>query len=196
MNEKGLLIVISGPSGSGKGTVLAKLFEKRAGLYYSVSATTRAPRPGETDGRDYYFMQKDEFERDIAEGRMLEHADYCGSYYGTPRAPVEQQLARGEDVILEIEVQGARQIISSCPEAVTIFLMPPSLDELERRLRGRGTESDEKIRGRLETAKKEMSAARGYGHIVVNDNVERAVGEISHIIDFEKRRRRAAGAVK
>ena len=189
MPERGLLIVISGPSGSGKGTVLAELFKRRKGIFYSVSATTRSPRPGEVDGKNYFFLSKEEFEKSIASGGMLEYACYCGNYYGTPRAAVEERLARGEDVVLEIEVQGAHKVRGACPEAVSVFLMPPSVAELEKRLRGRGTESEETILGRLDTARTEMKIAHEYDHVVVNDDVVRAADEISDIIDSEKRSR-------
>jgi guanylate kinase len=186
MPDKGLLIVVSGPSGSGKGTVLSKLFSLRNGIFYSVSATTREPRPGEIEGKNYYFLSKEEFERQIKSGNMLEYARYCGNYYGTPRIAVEERLNRGDDVILEIDVQGAAKIRQSCPDSVSVFLMPPSLTELEKRLRSRGTESEEKIRNRLATAKAEIDARGNYDYIVINDVVSTAAQKISCIITAEK----------
>lgn len=188
MPEKGLLIVVSGPSGSGKGTVLNKLFSLRNGIFYSVSATTREPRPGEIEGKNYFFLSKEEFTRQIASGNMLEHAQYCGNYYGTPRIAVEERLNRGDDVILEIDVQGAAKIRQSCPDSVSIFLMPPSLAELEKRLKSRGTESEEKIRNRLATAKAEIDARENYDYIVINDVISTAAKKISSIITAEKLR--------
>lgn len=188
MPEKGLLVVVSGPSGSGKGTVLKKLFAKRQKLYYSVSATTRNPRPGETDGVNYFFLTREEFIKQIENNNMLEYAEYSGNYYGTPRSQVEERLSMGFDVILEIEVQGAARVRNSCPGCVSVFLMPPSLAELERRLRHRGTESEEKIRSRLSIAKNEIDTAPDYDYIVVNDTVEKAARQISSIISAEKNR--------
>lgn len=184
--RKGLLIVVSGPSGSGKGTVLSKVFAGNQKMFYSVSATTRAPRPGEVNGKHYYFLSREEFEQKIREGGMLEYACYCGNYYGTPRAAVEEKCNAGFDVVLEIEVQGAMQVKKACPDCVTIFIAPPSAEELERRLRGRGTESDEAIRKRLETAENEIKHAKEYDYIVVNDDVETAAGKINSIVAAEK----------
>jgi guanylate kinase len=183
---KGLLIVVSGPSGSGKGTVLSEVFAANKNIFYSVSATTRAPRPGEVDGRHYYFLSKEEFKKRIDSGGMLEYACYCGNYYGTPRSAVEKQRNAGNDVVLEIDIQGAIQVKKACPDCVTIFIAPPSAEELERRLRGRGTESDEVIKKRLETAVKEISKAEFYDYIVVNDEVETAAKKIGCIITAEK----------
>ena len=146
--SKGILMVVSGPSGCGKGTVLAEIV-KSDNIFCSVSATTRSPRPGETDGINYYFLAKDRFEEMIADGGMLEYASYCGNYYGTPQKPVEDMLEKGCHVILEIEVQGAMKIKDKCPDAVFIFILPPSLKELRRRLEKRGTESAEVIEKRL-----------------------------------------------
>jgi guanylate kinase len=188
MPEKGLIIVISGPSGSGKGTVIRRLVLRRKGLFYSISATTREPRRGEIEGRDYYFLSKEEFEAQINNGNMLEYAMYCGCYYGTPRIAVEERLLRGEDVILEIDVQGAAKVVSTCPDAISIFLMPPSFKELERRLKKRGTENEEKIKNRLIAAKAEVENASGYDYIVLNDVVGRAAKKLSCIITAEKLR--------
>lgn len=184
--KKGLLIVVSGPSGSGKGTVLSKVFETNKDMFYSVSATTRAPRPGEVHGKHYYFLTREEFEQRIKNGGMLEYASYCGNYYGTPRAAVEEKCNAGFDVVLEIEVQGAMQVKKACPDCVTIFIVPPSAKELEKRLRGRGTESDEVIKKRLETAVSEIEYAKKYDYIVVNDDVDIAAGKIGSIVAAEK----------
>ncbi len=186
--ERGLLLVVSGPSGSGKGTVLQALFKCREGLFYSVSATTRKPRPGEKDGEQYYFLSNEGFEREIERGNMLEYARYCDHYYGSPRGPVEEKRAQGYDVILEIEVQGAMKVRHNCPDATLVFIMPPSVEELARRLRGRGTESEEVVRKRLETSKAEVQTATAYDYIVLNDEVERAAGDVSCIITAEKLR--------
>jgi guanylate kinase len=186
--DKGLLLVISGPSGSGKGTVLKELFKVRRNLYYSVSATTRASRPGEEHGKNYYFMTKEDFSAEIAGGNMLEYAVYCDNYYGTPKSAVEEMRERGQDVVLEIEVQGAMKVKKACKDAVTIFIMPPSVEELERRLRGRGTENAETIARRLETARNEIALARQYDYIVVNDIISEAAAKINAVITAEKLR--------
>ena len=158
----------------------------RCGLHLSVSATTREPRNGEQDGKQYYFLTREKFEAMIEAGEMLEHACYCGNYYGTPKAAVEQKLNAGIDVILEIEVQGAEQIKKTRPDCVTVFIAPPSPEELERRLRGRGTESDEVINKRLETAHRELACAGQYEYIVVNDSVKAAAQRLDGIITAEK----------
>lgn len=189
--RKGLLIVVSGPSGSGKGTVLSEVFAKRKGIYYSVSATTRKPRPGELNGQHYFFLTHEEFENKIRTGEMLEYARYCGNYYGTPKWAVEEKLRSGYDVILEIEVQGAKQVKRVCPDCITIFIAPPSEEELEKRLRGRGTECDEIIKKRLETSISEIQHAFDYDYIVVNDVVEIAAKKIDSIITAEKCRSKA-----
>lgn len=182
MNQKGLLLVVSGPSGCGKGTVLSQVFAKQPNTYYSVSATTRAPRPGEVDGVQYHFLTKEAFEEKIAAGQMLEYAQYAGNYYGTPAQAVDAQLAEGKNVVLEIEVQGAKQVKQRRPQAVMIFIMPPSMKELRRRLTDRGTESQEVIQRRLETACREMPQAKDYDYIVFNDTVEEAANDICAIL--------------
>ena len=182
--NKGLLIVLSGPSGCGKGTIIAEVM-KRGGCALSVSATTRAPRTGETDGVNYHFLTKAEFEQRIAENGFLEHAVYCDNYYGTPRREVEQMRAEGKHVILEIEVQGAFQIRERCPEAVLIFTMPPSFTELRRRLEKRGTETEDVIEKRIARAKEELPLAAQYDYIVLNDALEDAVEDFFHIVRAE-----------
>jgi len=167
--KRGVLFVFSGPSGVGKGTLKAKLFEEFAGrIAYSVSATTRGPREGEVDGKDYFFISRQEFERRVKNNEFLEHADFAGNCYGTPRAYVEKLLDSGMNVVLEIDVQGALQVMKSMPECVSVFILPPSFEELEHRLRGRGTETEEKVRERLETAKRELPYAPQYDYQIVN----------------------------
>ncbi len=165
--EKGLLIVVSGPAGSGKGTVNARLLES-PDYAYSVSATTRAPRPGEQNGKTYWYITREEFERRIAGGEMLEYTEYCGNYYGTPKKEAEAVLASGRNLILEIEVEGAMNVKKLYPEAVLIMLLPPSFAVQEARLRGRGTETEEKIRARLERTREELKYLPFYDYVVVN----------------------------
>ena len=186
LNEKGLLIVISGPSGVGKGTVRKALFE-RAGhnLEYSISMTTRLPRVGETNGKEYYFVTKDEFEKAIKDGNMLEHAKFVNNYYGTPKDKVIEQLDNGHEVVLEIEVQGALQVKAKMPDAVFIFIAPPSWEALETRLTNRGTEPIEIINERLAKARNEIMVASSYDYIVINDEIENAVDKIIAIIRAE-----------
>ncbi|MBQ7459994.1 MAG: guanylate kinase [Oscillospiraceae bacterium] len=187
--KKGKLYIISGPSGCGKSTVLREVFRHRRNIFFSVSATTRGPREGEVDGKDYYFVTREEFERMIGADELLEHAQYVSNYYGTPRKPVEAMLSEGNDVVLDIEVQGAGQVKTKMPEAVSLFILPPSLEELERRLRGRGTETEEKIRSRLNQAEREIAKSGSYDYRVVNDDVERAAGEIVQIMRRIRRRK-------
>jgi len=182
MSERGKLLVLSGPSGCGKGTVLRELMRGRDDMVFSVSATTRAPRPGEVDGREYYFVTRERFHEMVEQGELLEHAEFVGNCYGTPKAPVLQQLEMGRHVLLDIEVQGAAQVKKAMPEAVLVFLIPPSLGELERRLRGRGTETEEKIQQRLKTAEYEMTLSGEYDYTVVNDEVARAAAELAEIL--------------
>ena len=167
--KRGVLFVFSGPSGVGKGTLKAKLFEEFADrIAYSVSATTRGPREGEVDGKDYFFISRQEFERRVKNNEFLEHAEFAGNCYGTPRAYVEKLLDSGMNVVLEIDVQGALQVMKSMPECVSVFILPPSFEELEHWLRGRGTETEEKVRERLGTAKRELPYAPQYDYQIVN----------------------------
>lgn len=184
--SKGKLLVLSGPSGVGKGTVLGELMNRRDDMCFSVSATTRRPREGEVDGVSYFFVSKERFEEMIRNNELLEYAQFVSNSYGTPRAYVEQQLEKGMNVILDIEVQGARNIVKMIPDAVTVYMIPPSYEELERRLRGRGTETEEQIQGRLQTAIDEAKAADFYRYIVVNDKLETAVNELDAIMTAEK----------
>ena len=183
MNKRGRLIVLSGPSGVGKGTVLARYREEHPGVRLSISATTRAPRPGEADGEHYFFLSREQFEERIARGGMLEWAQYNNNYYGTPRDYVERALEAGEDVVLEIEVQGAMKVREQLPEALLVFVMPPSFGELRRRLCERGTEDPETIRGRLCAAARELAHAHEYDYIVINDTVESAASTLSRVLD-------------
>lgn len=182
--KKGTLFVISGPSGCGKGTILKSILKKQ-NLYFSVSATTRSPRPGEVDGVNYRFLTHEAFETLIAKDGFLEYAEYCGNYYGSPKEPVEEHLANGQNVLLEIEVEGAMKIRATCPEAVFLFILPPSLSELERRLRGRGTEEEAVVQKRVEQAKREMAAAKQYDYIVVNDELPKAINAVESILRAE-----------
>ncbi|MBS4198901.1 guanylate kinase [Bacillus sp. FJAT-49732] len=183
MKEKGLLIVLSGPSGVGKGTVRHAIFSRPGAKFeYSISMTTRKPREGEVDGVDYFFRSREEFEQLMNEGRLLEYAEYVGNYYGTPLDYVNETLGSGKDVFLEIEVQGAKQVREKVPEGLFIFLMPPNLNELESRIVGRGTESVELIRNRMEAAKREIELMSLYDYIVENDHVDLAVERINAIV--------------
>ena len=184
--EKGILIVVSAPSGCGKSTVVRALMEKRNNLRFSVSATTRKPRDGEVEGVDYYFVSREEFNRMVEADAFLEHAEYVGNCYGTPRDPVERQLSLGYDVYLDIDVQGAMQVKQLRPQTLMIFLMPPSMEELERRLVLRGKNTPEEIRDRLAAAEHEALFRDKFDYIVVNDIVDRAVDEISALIDRKK----------
>ena len=180
--SKGNLFVITGPSGTGKGTVLKKVFSALDRLFFSVSVTTRKPRAGETHGVEYLFVSKNEFETMIENNELLEYAKYSENYYGTPLKPIEAHIVKGEDVILEIELQGAIQVKNTYPDAVFIFIAPPSMDELEHRLRNRGTEDEAHILMRLARAKEECAAVSKFDHVVVNDELDRAVNELSQII--------------
>ena len=185
---KGKTFIISGPSGVGKSTVLKELFQDRDDLYFSVSATTRPPRPGEINGVHYHFTDVDEFRKMISEDAFLEYAEYVGNFYGTPKAPVEKWLEEGRDVVLEIEVQGGRQIKKVAPDCVSLFILPPSLKVLEKRLRGRGTETEEVIEKRLAAAADEIRCVKDYDYAVINDTVEQAVLDIEAILAAEKLR--------
>ena len=181
--KRGLLIVVSGPSGVGKGTILDKLFqEKDLNLVYSISMTTRKPRPLEKEGEDYFFVSKEEFENNIKNNELLEHAQFVGNYYGTPQSYVDQLLNEGKNVVLEIEVQGALQVMEKRPDALTVFIAPPSFEELERRIRGRGTEADDVVKERLAKARKEITVKDRYKHVVVNDDVDVAKDKIAFLI--------------
>lgn len=186
LNDKGLLIVLSGPSGVGKGTVRKALFEMpKQNFVYSVSMTTRKKRPGEVEGKDYYFVSREEFEEKIKEGKFLEHAEFVGNYYGTPLDKVNEQLNLGKEVILEIEVEGAAQVREKCKDAVFIFLAPPSKAALYKRLKRRGTESEEVIKERIDKANREFKLALKYDYIVINDEVRNAADRIMAIIRAE-----------
>ena len=178
----GKLIVISGASGVGKGTVVKAMMARREDLYFSVSATTRPPRPGEVDGRDYYFVTPEQFREMIRRGEMLEYDEHAKNYYGTPRAQVEEKRQKGH-VLLDIEPNGARNVKNNYPEAVLVFIMPPSVEELERRLRGRNDTPEDQIRIRMERAKWEMEQRAWYDHVVVNDDPQRCAREILDIIE-------------
>ena len=179
---KGKTFIVSGPSGVGKSTVLKQLFEGRDDLYFSISATTRDPREGEVDGVHYHFTDFEHFQALIDADAFLEYAEYVGNFYGTPKKYVDRAMDEGKDVILDIEVQGALQVCNKRPETIRIFIAPPSWDELEHRLRSRGTDSEDKIQKRLLRAKAELQTADVYNYFVINDSVERAVREINAIM--------------
>ena len=184
--KQGLLIVLSGPSGSGKNTVCDMAKEVMPNIWESVSMTSRKPRKGEVDGKDYYFVSEEEFEKNIEDGKMLEHAKFAGNYYGTPRESVQKQLDAGRDVLLVIEIQGALQIKEKIPQALFVFLLPPSMKELKRRLRMRKTETEEKLMERFETAYKEINELPKYNYVIVNDKADEAARKLEAIISAEK----------
>ena len=185
MHNRGKTFIIAGPSGVGKGTIIKKLFESRDNLYFSVSATTRAPRPGEMDGVDYHFISRERFQDWIAHNAFLEHAEFVGNLYGTPKKYVDEAMDSGKDVILDIEVQGAEQVHRQRPDVVRIFIAPPSWEELERRLMGRGTENLSKVRQRLARSREEILLARYYDYLVINSDLDQAVREIEAVITAE-----------
>lgn len=185
MNEKGKLIVISGPSGSGKSTVVNKAIQGRKDMCFSTSVTTRSPRPGEVDGKDYFFIDPQRFQEMVERDELLEHAQYVAHSYGTPRAFVEQKLNDGLNVILDIEVQGARQVREKMKDAVLIFIVPPSLEELRRRLVNRGTDAADVIEARLQRASEELKEADLYDYLIINDDLETAAREFTSILTAE-----------
>lgn len=198
--SRGELIVLSGPSGVGKSTVISELLSSRRDIHFSVSFTTRSPRVGEEDGVNYNFVSREEFERMIRDGELLEHAEYVGNYYGTSLKVIQDKLEQGVDVLLDIEVQGAAKVREKCPEAVLIFIIPPSLEELSRRLHKRNTDANDVIDQRLCKAREECRESVNYDYLVVNDNVVAAAGEIQAILEaercrVEKRRHLVSGII-
>lgn len=185
-NNKGLLIILSGPSGAGKDTVLREVLDHNDKVRLSISATTRQPRQGEEDGKDYHFISRERFETLIQEDGVLEYAEYCGNYYGTPRAQMETWLNEGLDVILEIEVQGAKKVMAKCPGAVSVFILPPSFAVLEKRLRRRGTDSEEDVQKRLAVARGEILQAADYDYMIVNNALEDCVSDLEAVLRGEK----------
>lgn len=183
--SKGILFVVSAPAGCGKDSILEKALSKDINLTYSVSATTRAMRAGETEGISYYFKSREEFEKMIDGGELLEHTEYCGNYYGTPKQTVEEILADGRNVVLKIEIEGAGNVKKMLPEAVLIFILPPSMQELSRRLHKRGTEDEETIEKRLKQAEKEIACAYNYDYVIVNGDLDAAVNDFVSIVKAE-----------
>ncbi len=188
MDRKGILVVVSGFSGSGKGTLMKALVKKYSQYALSISATTRRPRPGEKDGREYFFVSRETFREMVKEDALIEHAQYVENYYGTPRAYVEQQLASGRDVILEIEIQGALRVREQYPDALLLFVTPPSAAELKRRLTGRGTESEQVIQARIARAAEEAEGVEAYDYIVVNDELEACTERLHQLIEAQHSR--------
>lgn len=185
--SKGILIVLSGFSGAGKGTLVKELMKTYENYALSISMTTRKPREGEVHGREYFFTERESFEEKIAQNGLIEYAEYCGNYYGTPRDYVEEMLAAGRDVLLEIEIQGMHKVKKMFPDMLTLFVTPPSIAELEKRLRGRGTETEEVIRKRLARAAEEAKGMEDYEYLVVNDDLQECVEEIHSIVKAAKR---------
>ena len=184
--ERGSLIVVSGPSGCGKGTVIQEFLKDHKDAWLSISCTSRSPRPGDVPNETYFFISREEFEEKISKDEFLEYAEYNGNYYGTPKEHIEEKLVKGIDVILEIEVQGALKVKEVVPEAICIFIMPPSMSELKKRLVGRRTESKEKVLGRFKTAYQEINQVASYNYVVTNDDVLNAVSKMSAILLSEK----------
>lgn len=195
MSKRGKLFVVSAPSGCGKGTVLGEVFKNRD-VFYSVSCTTRGPREGEVDGREYHFLTDDKFEQMIADNKFLEYAGFVGKYYGTPKEPVEEALSNGRDVVLEIETQGAFQVKKSMPEAVMMFILPPSVKELERRLKKRGTENDDVIKKRVSQARGEIEKSYDYDYVIMNDGLEEAVADFETVMNSVKNEDTSADSFK
>lgn len=188
MNDKGILIIVSGFAGSGKGTIMKKLVQLEGRYALSISATTRAPRAGETHGKEYFFKSVLEFEELIKQDKLLEYARYVNNYYGTPKQYVDEQLERGKDVILEIEIQGALHVKEKYPDAILVFVMPPSASELKKRLIGRGTETDHVIAERLKRAYEESHELENYDYLIVNEKIEESVLTLHHMIESEHKK--------
>lgn len=186
--RKGFLIVVSGPSGAGKGTVCTAFLKEHEDVAYSVSATTRAPRSGEQEGVNYYFLSRGEFESMIANGELLEWAEVYGNYYGTPLKKIEEKLAQGQDILLEIDTQGALNVQKKFPDGIYVFILPPSIQELEKRLRGRGTDSEEAVARRLSAAAGEIAVAKEYAYTIVNDTINDSVQTLAAIVSAEHAR--------
>lgn len=195
MFEKGILFVVSAPAGCGKDTILNEVFKRTDSVGYAVSATTRAPREGEIDGVHYCFLTREQFEQKISEDEMLEYTEYCGNYYGTLRKSVQGLISQGKDAVLKIEVEGAMNIRNKFPQACLVFILPPSLEILERRLRNRGTETEEKIRERIAQARTEIDFARNYDYIIINDELETAVSDLECVLRAEKLRKERNAAL-
>ena len=188
MNHQGILVVVSGFSGAGKGTLMKELLKRYDNYALSISATTRAPREGETDGKEYFFVTKEQFEKMRDERKLIEYAQYVNNYYGTPKEYVEQKMAEGKDVILEIEIQGALKVKKRFPDALLLFVTPPSAEELRRRLVGRGTETLEVINARLARAAEEASGMEAYDYLLINDGLDRCVEEMHQLIQLQHRK--------
>ena len=188
MNQQGILVVVSGFSGAGKGTLMKELLKRYDNYALSISATTRAPREGETDGKEYFFVTKEQFEKMREERKLIEYAQYVNNYYGTPKEYVEQKMAEGKDVILEIEIQGALKVKKRFPDALLLFVTPPSAEELRRRLVGRGTETLEVINARLARAAEEASGMEAYDYLLINDDLDRCVEEMHQLIQLQHRK--------